>query len=153
MSTRKKRSVELVDTLFFINVFLQRSGNRQLAEFGLNQSQFAVLREIVNHRDLAQKDLLGDFLLEKSNVSKIIKKLEQMELITVDVCIDDRRQMVLNATDGGVKLYHDCLERLGSMKEIFTEPLTDEEIEESLRVTRRLSEIVKAYRLENSGED
>lgn len=146
MNIRKRMAVELVDNLFYINLFLQRAGNRQVAEFGLNQSQFAVLREIADHRDLSQKDILGDFLLEKSNLSKIIKKLEQMKLINIDVCSHDRRKMVLNATEEGKERCHDCLKKLQSMKATFTESLNDEELESSLTAIRQLAKIAKEYK-------
>ncbi len=145
-NTRRKKSIEIVNSLFFTSVFLQKAGNKQIAKFGLNQPQFAVLNEIVNNRDLSQKDILGEFLLEKSNLSKIIKKLEQMELILVSSSKADKRITILNATGKGRKKIKDCMNDLDSLKTQFTEPLKDEELGSIHASIKRLEALVLKHR-------
>ncbi len=152
IENRKELSIELVNRLFFVSVFLQRSGNRQIANHGLNQSQFSVLGEIVARGDIVQTDLLGDLLLNKSNLSKIIKKLNQLDLIDIDTADDDRRKTVLNATTKGKKVWTECMEELNKMKSIFTAPLEDGELEGIVSGLRLLTEMVADYRQNKIGE-
>ncbi|MDF1568554.1 MAG: MarR family transcriptional regulator [Spirochaetaceae bacterium] len=142
---RKTKSVELVDSLFQISLFLQRSGNRNIARFGLNQSQFTVLREITEKTDLSQKDILGDFLLEKSNLSKIIKKLVELGFVTVRTPEDDRRMTILNSTDKGRAIIREIVSELDAMKDFFDQPLETYELESALSSVRRLKELVRFH--------
>jgi DNA-binding MarR family transcriptional regulator len=148
INTRREKSIEIVNSLFFTSVFLQKTGNKQIAKFGLNQPQFAVLNEIVNNKDLSQKDILGEFLLEKSNLSKIIKKLEQMELILVSSSKADKRITILNATAKGRKTIKECMNDLDNLKEQFTEPLRDEELDSIHASIIRLEALVMKHRKE-----
>lgn len=144
-SNRKQQSIELVDNLFLISIFLQRTGNKQIAEFDLNQSHFSVLAEIVKTGNIAQKDILGLFMLEKSNLSKIIKKLEQKELISVKKPENDRRKTILKATDKGEKLFSECSEKLNMLKEKFTSNLTNSELDQIHHSIKKLEQLVKYH--------
>lgn len=146
---RKEKSVEIVNSLFFTSIFLQKSGNRQIARFGLNQSQFTVLREIVDNRDISQKEILGRFLLEKSNLSKIIKKLGQMGLIKISQSKEDKRITILNGTTKGKKMIRECIGQLDDLKAVFTEPLNEEEIDSIHASIKRLEALVLKH-LKNS---
>lgn len=139
---RKLKSINIVDKLFMVSLFLQRVGNRQIAKSGLNQPQFAVLGEIAKNKDLSQKDILGKFLLEKSNLSKIIKKLEHMDLIKISFSKQDRRKSSLNATQKGKDFYYDNMAELNNLKEIFTESLTDDELLQIDTAINRLHELI-----------
>ncbi len=139
---RKEQSIEMINKLVMINIFLQRIGNRQITKFGLNQPQFAVLGEIARNKDLLQKNILGELLLEKSNLSKIIKKLYTMSLITMNPSETDGRKTVLNVTDKGRELLNECMNELDNMKLAFTEPLKDEELDQLTPAISRLTELV-----------
>lgn len=139
---QQKQAIAIIDKVFMISLFLQRTGNQRIAKFGLNQPQFAVLGEIARHKDLAQKDILGEYLLKKSNLSKIIKKLEMMKLITIGISQADRRKMVLNATERGSKIYNQCMKDLNEMKLLFTASLSGSEIQTILIALNKLQELV-----------
>ena len=149
--TRRAQSIELVNDLALIGMFLQRVGNRQVRAYRLNQSQFTVLGEIVRNRDLQQKDITGELLLEKSNLSKIIDKLEGMSLVTTRTPEHDGRAVVLNATEAGRQLYRECSQSLDQLKTVFTAALDDVELTELAGAARRLKELVVSH-LTQEGE-
>jgi DNA-binding MarR family transcriptional regulator len=144
--TQARKAIDMVNRLFAVSTFLQRAGTRQVARWGLTQSQFTVLVEIARSRDLAQKDVLGELLLEKSNLSKIIRKLQQMELIHVDVQKSDRRMSILNATEKGKKLARDCMAELDKMKVAFAAPLRPQELEHVLSAIDHLEKLTHSHR-------
>ncbi len=84
-----------------IGAFLYREGNRIVNEFGINQQQFVVLRFISNHQPVNQKDIYSHLLFEKSNLSKIIKKLESLHLIKKEMSVDDNRFSILTIKPKG----------------------------------------------------
>ncbi len=149
---RNEQSIEMINQLIMINMFLQRVGNRQITKFGLNQQQFAVLREITRNKDLHQKDIIGELLLEKSNLSKIIKKLHTMSLISITPSENDGRKTVLNATDKGRKFWNECMNELDTMKLVFTEPLKDEELDQLAPAVTRLTELVMHHIKSNNSK-
>ncbi len=99
----------IVKNLLQLGAFLYRTGNRMTEAYGLNQQQFIILNEIVSRQNVSQKQIVAELLLEKSNVSKIIKKLREAELVTVDASPDDRRTAVLSPTLKGKEVCSDCL--------------------------------------------
>ncbi len=149
---RKNYSKQIVDQLVMISMFLQKTGNRQIAHYGLNQPQFAVLGEITQTRDLNQTDILGSYLLEKSNLSKIIKKLEKMKLITIRISKLDKRKTILNATKEGRRLWSECMGSLDELKEVFIAPLTDDEIKQIHEVITKLTLFVHEHSKDTSPE-
>jgi DNA-binding MarR family transcriptional regulator len=99
----------IVKTLLKLGVLLQKNGNRITSKYGLNQQQFVVLSEIVSRDRAYQKELVGELLLEKSNISKITKKLKSLGLVNVAYSEKDARATVVSTTDKGKALCESCL--------------------------------------------
>ena len=78
-----------------IGAFLYREGNRIVSEYGLNQQQFVVLKYISRHQPINQKEIYSHLLFEKSNLSKIIKKLKNLDLIKKETDLNDSRYSLL----------------------------------------------------------
>lgn len=95
-----------------IGAFLYREGNRIVNEFGINQQQFVVLRFISNHQPVNQKDIHSHLLFEKSNLSKIIKKLESLHLIRKKVSADDNRFSILTIKPKGKTIVKKAMKKI-----------------------------------------
>lgn len=117
METIKKKQVMdniqfapiILGKLLHIGGMLQGNGNKLLMPFGLNQQQFSILFEIVKAEKVRQKDMVNRLSLERAHVSKVIKKLQNMELILVTASDDDRRSAWLTPTQKGKGLINDCM--------------------------------------------
>ena len=113
METNKEQNGEniasvIVGKLMNISGILQREGNRLLAPFDLNQQQFSILFEIAKAGEVQQKNMVNRLVLEKAHVSKVVKKLQQMGLITVDTKPDDMRSSWLSVTKKGAQVVDGC---------------------------------------------
>ncbi len=134
---------QIVRELLQLGVFLQKRGNRLLEGAGLNQQQFVILNEIVTQGEVCQKELVGRLLVEKSNLSKIIKKLSQANLITVKVSSEDRRATLLEPTPMGENLCLSCLNILNNWNENWLAGLSLEEKGRCLEILRILAALTR----------
>ncbi len=119
----------IVTNLLEIGVFLHRVGNRIASEFDLNQLQFVVLNEIVNKSEINQKQLVSDLFFEKSNVSKIIKKLKSLNYIKVSRSKTDGRITVITATDKGKKVWDLCMEKFNAWNRNWVKSVKKDDID------------------------
>ncbi len=142
MRNRVKNEIEIVRNLLQLGAFLQKTGNRITGAFGLTQQQFVVLNEIVEKNPINQKQLVGALLFEKSNVSKIVKKLHSAELIHIAISMDDARLTVLSATKKGRALWKECLQCLNTWNTTWLEPLNKDEIEILATALDRLKRLI-----------
>ena len=134
---------QIVRELLQLGVFLQKMGNKLLEGAGLNQQQFVTLNEIVTQRKVYQKELVGKLLVEKSNLSKIIKKLHEAKLITVNISLEDRRATLLEPTPMGENLCVNCLNILNNWNDKWLKNLSSEDKELSLEILRKLSKLTR----------
>jgi DNA-binding MarR family transcriptional regulator len=100
----------IIGKLMNIGGMLQRQGNKMLLPYNLNHQQFSVFFEIVKAGKVKQKDMVNRLMLEKAHVSKVVKKLQKMELISITEDEEDKRSYWLSATERGGELIKQCSE-------------------------------------------
>lgn len=145
MTDKNENQIQIVRDLLQIGAFLQKSGNRITKEFGLTQPQFVLLNEIVEKGSVNQKQIVGELLFEKSNVSKIVKKLHSAGLIHISISSNDARYTTLSVTKKGRKIWNECMERLNSWSIIWLEPLNEKELTTSVRILSKLKSLYFSY--------
>ena len=139
----------VIGKLLNLGGMLERKANQLLLPFGLNQQQYSILFEIKRAGKVNQKAVINRLMLEKAHVSKIIKKLESMALISRTPDTEDRRSSWLSITPKGISIVNDCskitsawnrkwigrivknekqavLEILSELQEVFRETIEDE---------------------------
>ncbi len=101
-----------------LGAFMEREGSRALAPLLLTHQQFLVLSRITEQGSLSQKDLCDKMLYEKSNISRIIKRLNSLGFIQIGPDQEDARRQVISPTGQGSlavvkgkKIISDCVER------------------------------------------
>jgi len=136
----KRREIEaqVIQLLIKNGLFLQRELSQLSQQHGLNANQFSALHEIIQQGPLSQKELCERLLFEKSNVSKIVKNLQEKELISITVAPHDRRSTILIETGKGSEVWKDCLDKLYDSSAELMSALSGEE----LRMTLRLMKIL-----------
>ncbi|HQT87922.1 MAG TPA: MarR family transcriptional regulator [Acidiphilium sp.] len=72
-----------------------------LAEFGLTHTQLGVLEAILHLGPLTQRDLTRKLLTSPGNLTDVIDKLAQRELVTRAPCPEDRRRVRVALTEAG----------------------------------------------------
>ena len=103
----------VVKELLRLGVYLQREGARMTREHDLTQQQFVVLVAIKEQGPVSQKEIVSELLLEKSNVSKSISRLEKLGMVEVRRGDRDSRVVLCEATDVGRDMVEACM---GTMK-------------------------------------
>ena len=103
----KKAEALLVMTLIKNGLFLHRKLGQVCQQSTLSTNQFIVMNEIILQGPISQKDLCRRLLFEKSNVSKIVKTLQDREFISVSVAPADRRSTLLVETANGIEVWKD----------------------------------------------
>ncbi len=138
METEK---IKIVKNLLRLGAFLQREGNRLLNKFNLNQQQFVVLKEIQERGPLSQRDICSELLFEKSNVSKIVKKLAVNKLVNMTCSSEDNRISLLIITRKGNKVVEQCMMRLDQWNMDWLKPLSEKEIKQAAKMLDRLNNL------------
>ena len=100
----------IIGKLMNLGGMLQRQGNKMLLPFNLNHQQYSIFFEIAKAGKVKQKEMVNRLLLEKAHVSKVVKKLQQMELITITENNEDKRTYWLSVTKKGEKVLKQCSE-------------------------------------------
>lgn len=117
----------IIGKILNIGGILQRQGNKLLLPFDLNQQQFSIFFEIAKAGKVQQKDMVNRLLLERANVSKVVKKLQKMGLITVSASIDDKRSSWLSTTTKGDETLKLVMEIFGKSNQDWINALKEEE--------------------------
>lgn len=138
-----KKEDLIVKNLLQIGAFLYRTGNRIIDVHGLNQQQFVILNEIVLRQQVSQKQLILDLLLEKSNVSKIVKKLRGAKLVNVNLSTEDRRTTLLSPTRKGREVCGYCMGLLHDWNKEWLVSLSEKQKEEILNGLKDLNVLIK----------
>ena len=82
---------KIIQNILRVSAYFNRIGGRISAKYNLNQQQFTILNEVCSREEIKQKDIVTDLFYEKSNVSKVIKKMITMGLIEFETDEDDNR--------------------------------------------------------------
>lgn len=140
---RQEKSIAIVNDLLMVSNFLQRTANRHASQYGLKRLHLSVLTEIIEKQSCSQRDITGQLLIEKSNLSKIIKKLREMGLIEVTSVGEDRRKTLLKVTEKGNDLWQQCMGDLDILKQEFIRSIDDESLDTICDSLARLKERVQ----------
>jgi DNA-binding MarR family transcriptional regulator len=94
-----------LNILFTANWLYNKISNN-LKPFNLTHEQFNVLRILKGSHPthMCQKDVLSRMIAPNSNVTLIVKKLVEKQLIVVQQSAIDKREYEINITDSGLQL-------------------------------------------------
>ncbi len=118
----------IIGKLLNIGGMLQRNGNRLLLPFNLNQQQFSVFFEIAKAEKVKQKDMVNRLMLEKAHVSKIVRKLQQMDLIAITSSEEDKRSAWLSPTDKGKEVLKKCRAIFEEWNSVWTSDIEEKQL-------------------------
>lgn len=116
-----------LNVLFTAN-FLYNKITTALKPFNLTHEQFNVLRILRGSHpaSMCQKNILSRMIAPNSNLTLIIKKLVDKNWIIVEKAEWDRREYVINITEGGLALLTQIDEDFKSKEEFFNNLSTSE---------------------------
>jgi len=110
--------------------------NLELNEFGLTESQFAVLDALYHLGPMKQKELGKKILKSGGNITMVINNLEKSCLVQRKKGEKDKRQFIINLTPAGKKTIQDLLPEITKMIKKHFAILTKEEQKELQRLCK-----------------
>jgi len=128
MSTQQLAPV-VIGKILLISGLIKRYGNKTLFPFDLNQQQFSILFEIVKAGNVKQIDMVNRLSLEKAHVSKVVKKIHKMELITITESDEDKRSCWLAPTQKGKETTNDIMQLFEKWNKEWTKDIDEKKIE------------------------
>jgi len=145
METTLSKSQEihlLLKYLLRTGASLEKSGNRILNEFELNQQQFIVLNEIKRKKSITANEIVVELGYEKSNISKTVKKLKSLEYIETESNPDDKRIIQVNITKAGTQIWKKCIHKMERENNTLFEDIDLEDITVMKEYVYKISEII-----------
>ncbi|MDR4947034.1 MarR family winged helix-turn-helix transcriptional regulator [Neobacillus cucumis] len=107
-------------TLDFLRIsnLLNRYGAKMVSEVGLNSiQQWVILRTIIEREDISIGELKEEMLVTKQNMTGMINRLQQSNLVTLFQDSEDKRRTRVKITEEGIGVY----EQLKSLRNEFND--------------------------------
>ncbi|MAG97454.1 MAG: MarR family winged helix-turn-helix transcriptional regulator [Alphaproteobacteria bacterium] len=128
----------VVTNLLRLGAYLAREGDRLLHEMKISQQEFVVLMAIKEEQPVSQTQMCAEFLFEKSNMSKIVRRLTDGGLIEVSYAPTDRRVRLLRVSTEGQRTVNRCMSVLDDWNRQWLATLSQAELEETSSNLKRL---------------
>ena len=101
---------------FRISNLLSRYGAKMVSEVGLTSiQQWVILRTIINRGEISIGELKEEMLVTKQNMTGMINRLQQLNLVTLFQDPEDKRRTRVKITEDGIHVY----EQLKSLRNDF----------------------------------
>jgi DNA-binding MarR family transcriptional regulator len=139
----EKPHTNVIVGLLRIGAFLQREGDRIVKDFDLNQQQYVILNYISINQPLNQNDICSRLLYEKSNVSKIVKKLVALKYVTQSTSSRDKRYTDIACTDQGIEVIKQGNRLFDQFNKQLLESLPKSEIKAAENLIKNLQKIIR----------
>ncbi|WP_372712775.1 MarR family winged helix-turn-helix transcriptional regulator [Ilyobacter sp.] len=138
-------------TVKFLKTEIKRFLDFHLDEYQLGNGQFTIILDVCKNRGISQDVLSKNIGVDKTTIAKSVKKLVENGYITKEEDEKDRRSKKIYPT----KKAEDILPKLKNLdtleKEIFSQGITQDEMEIFLKVSGRIKSNIKYY-LEDGGD-
>lgn len=95
-------------TLDFLKIsnLLSRYGAKMVSDVGLNSiQQWIILRTIINKGDISIGELKEETLVTKQNMTGMINRLQELNLVVLYPDPEDKRRTRVKVTDEGRSIY------------------------------------------------
>nr|WP_244270443.1 MarR family transcriptional regulator [Proteiniborus ethanoligenes] len=117
--------------------------NERLLTVGITRVQWIALYYLGKHNELNQKELAELMDIKESSVARLIDRMEKEGYVLRKKDISDRRVTILLLTEKGIDYREKLMPEGEKMAQVFTEGISDEELEIFLRVIDKMLSNVK----------
>jgi DNA-binding MarR family transcriptional regulator len=112
-----------------------RATNQHLKEWNLSAAQFDVLVQIGVNKKISQQELANKLLVSKGNITQLLKKMEDIDLITRK---QEWKTKYVSLTEKGKRLYNDVVPLQENFQASQFEALTIEEKKQLLHLLKKI---------------
>ena len=135
---------ELGRAVTFLSRSRKRFMNERLRDYGFSGAMYMILLHIERHPGTTQDSIANHMFIDKCNVARRTKKLEELGYLTRRTDPADRRQNNLYLTEKGAALVPEVRGYLGQWGRQITAGLSAGEREELLELLTKMREAGKA---------
>ena len=111
--------------------------------FGLTTSQFMVMFEIYNNKDISLIELSEKLDLPKSSVSRLVDQLVNQEIVIREIPKENRRTIKLSISDEFLKK-KDVLDITSELNDSIATDLEPKKADEIISALEELSSVIKS---------
>lgn len=134
---------ELGRAVTFLSRSRKRFMNERLRDYGFSGAMYMILLHIERHPGTTQDSIANHMFIDKCNVARRTKKLEELGYLYRETDPDDRRQNKLYLTPQGAALAPEIRACLESWARTVTAGLSDSQREELLSLLLKTRDGVK----------
>jgi MarR family 2-MHQ and catechol resistance regulon transcriptional repressor len=103
--------------------------NKTIGVFGISMAQFNILRILRGAKESLTINTVKERMIEKSpNTTRLLDKLLEKDLIEKTPCMEDRRQVYIQISNGGLDLLNQ-IDESSEFKALISSSLTNDEAE------------------------
>lgn len=115
-----------------IHIAFESRFNKHLQKYNLTQSQMDVLVYLKHHEDsiITQRDLEAGLRLKNPTITGILNRLEDKNLITREINLNDRRSKIIKMTDKSKTILEENYIHLEELESYIFKDFSEEEKEE-----------------------
>lgn len=110
-----------------------------LREYGLSGAMYMILLHVGFHPAATQDSIATHMYIDKSNVARRIKQLEELGYLRRETDLSDRRQNNLYLTDAGEKMLPIIKQQLSQWGQSISAPLTPTELDTLLTLLSKIT--------------
>lgn len=136
--TKQQRMV--IDIIHTAN-WLDEKISKVLKGFGITHPQFNILKNIhaAHPEPLSVKEIKDTIMFTNSDVTRLVDRLVNKELLCRDTCPDNRRKLDVRITEKGINMLDDILPELRkTLNDFFEEEVTLVDALRTSNVLRRI---------------
>ncbi|MEJ8553487.1 MarR family winged helix-turn-helix transcriptional regulator [Tepidibacter sp. Z1-5] len=113
--------------------------NDEFKELSISKGQYSILICLFYHDGITQDDVAKKLRIDKANIARGVKKLEENGYVVRQVDPDDKRAYRLHPTEKAIKVKPHIYESLAKWMDIITDGISEDEIEQFIKTITKLT--------------
>jgi MarR family 2-MHQ and catechol resistance regulon transcriptional repressor len=138
MAERKEDSLDLYIALNRASQWINAHADRDIKQYGMNRTEFGVLELLFHKGPQPLQQIGGKVLMSSGNITYVVDKLEQKNLVKRRASLEDRRLIFAEITDAGKKLMEEVFPKHAEVIAQTVNGLTAEEKKIASKLLKKL---------------
>lgn len=113
--------------------------NDEFKKLSIGKGQYMILICLFHHDGITQDDVAHKLRIDKANVARGVKKLEESGYVIRQIDPDDKRAYRLHPTEKAIKVKPYIYESLIKWMNVITNGISDDEIEQFIKTITKLT--------------
>ncbi|MBU2546782.1 MAG: MarR family transcriptional regulator [Proteobacteria bacterium] len=133
------REDKLFAMLHGININMRKLADRALWPLGITHAEMRIMMAIYYYGDSSQEEMVCRLGVDRSNISRSLKKLENIQYIAREKDDKDGRAFRIALTEKGRSLKAELFRIRMSIQHIFSRSMTDADLDDLLKLLENVN--------------